>query len=44
MVIYARYTREIKSGIAVAKAAFNKKKTLFSSNLDLNVRKTQVNC
>jgi hypothetical protein len=32
----ARCTREIKSRIAVAKAAYNKKKTLFTSKLDLN--------
>jgi hypothetical protein len=32
----ARCTREIKSRIAMAKAAFNKKKTLFSSKLDTN--------
>jgi hypothetical protein len=32
----ARYTREIKSRIAMAKAAFNKKKTLFTSKLDLS--------
>jgi hypothetical protein len=30
----ARCTREIKSRIAMAKAAFNKKKTLFTSKLD----------
>ena len=30
-------TREIKSRIAVAKAAFSKKKTLFTSKLDLNL-------
>jgi hypothetical protein len=29
---YARCTREIKSRIAMAKAAFNKKKTLFTKN------------
>ena len=31
-----RCTREIKSRIAIAKAAFSKKKTLFTSKLDLN--------
>jgi len=31
---------EIKSRIAMAKAAFNKKKKLFTSKLDLNLRKT----
>jgi hypothetical protein len=40
----ARCTREIKSRIAVAKVAFNKKKTLFTSKLDLNLRKKLVKC
>jgi hypothetical protein len=31
----ARCTREIKSIIVMAKAAFNKKKNLFTSKLDL---------
>ena len=35
---------EIKSKIAMAKAAFNKKKTLFTSKLDLNLRKKLVKC
>jgi hypothetical protein len=35
---------EIKSRIAMAKAAFNKKKTLFTSKLDLNLRKKLVKC
>jgi hypothetical protein len=39
-----RCTREIKFRIAVAKAAFNKKKTLFTSKLDLNLRKKLVKC
>jgi hypothetical protein len=34
----ARWTREIKSGIALAKTTFYKKKTLLTSQLDLNVR------
>jgi hypothetical protein len=34
----ARYTREIKSWMAMAKAAFNKK-ALFTSKLDLNLKK-----
>jgi hypothetical protein len=38
----ARCTREIKSRIAMAKAAFNKKKTLFTSKLDSNLRKKPV--
>jgi hypothetical protein len=40
MVTYdARCKCEIKSRIAMAKAAFNKKKNLFTSKLDLNLRK-----
>jgi hypothetical protein len=34
---HARYTRTIKSRIAMAKAAFNKK-ALFTSKMDLNLR------
>jgi hypothetical protein len=37
----ARYTREIKPRMAMAKAAFNKK-TLFATKLDLNLRKKLV--
>jgi hypothetical protein len=37
-------TREIKSKIAMEKAAFNKKKTLFTKNLDFNLRKKVLNC
>jgi hypothetical protein len=37
-----RCTCKIKSRIAMAKAAFNKKKTLFTSTLDLNLRKKQI--
>jgi hypothetical protein len=40
----ARCTREIKSRIAMAKAAFNKKNTHFTSNLNLNIRKKLVKC
>jgi hypothetical protein len=40
----ARCTREIKSGIVMAKAAFNKKNTLITSKLDLNLRKKLVKC
>jgi hypothetical protein len=39
-----RCIREIKSRIAMAKATFNKKKTLFTSKLDLNLRKKLVKC
>jgi hypothetical protein len=35
---------EIKSGVAMEKGAFNKDKTLFTSKLDLNLRKKLVNC
>ena len=35
---------EIKSRIVMAKAAFNKKKNLFTSKLDLNLRKRLVRC
>ena len=38
-----RSTREIKSRIAIAKAAFSKK-TLFTSKLDLNLRKKLIKC
>jgi hypothetical protein len=37
-------TREIKSRIAMAHAAFSKKNTLFTSKLDLNLRKKRVKC
>jgi hypothetical protein len=36
--------REIKSWFTVAKAAFNKKNTLFTSKLDQNLRKELVKC
>ena len=39
-----RCTCEIKSRIAMAKAAFNKKKNLFTSKLDLHLRKKLVKC
>jgi len=39
-----RCTCEIKSRIAMAKAAFNKKQNLFISKLDLNLRKRLVRC
>ena len=39
-----RSTCEIKCTIAMAKAAFNKKMTLFTSTLDLNLRKNLVKC
>ena len=39
-----RCTCEIKSRIAVAKAALNKKGALFTSTLDLKLRKKRVKC
>ena len=39
-----RCTRKVKSRTAKAKAAFNKKKNLFTSKLDLNLRKKLVKC
>jgi hypothetical protein len=41
---YAICTREINSRNAMAKAAFNKKKTLYTNKLDLNIRKKPVKC
>jgi len=35
---------EIKSRMVIAKAAFDKKETLFTSKLDLNLRKTLIKC
>jgi hypothetical protein len=40
----ARCTREIKASIAMAKAEFKKKKTMFTSKLDLELRKKLVKC
>src|SRR5215469_11652134 len=37
-------TCEIKSRIAMAKAAFNKKRALFTSTLDLKLKKKLVKC
>ena len=39
-----RCTCEIKCRIAMAKAAFNKKRTLFTSTLDLELRKKLMKC
>jgi len=39
-----RCTCEIKCRIAIAKAAFNKKRTLFISTLDFELRKKLVKC
>ena len=40
----ARCTCEIKFRIVIAKSAFNRKKALFSSKLDLSLRKKLVKC
>jgi hypothetical protein len=37
-------SREIKSRLAMAKASFNRKQTLFTSILDLNLRMKLVQC
>jgi hypothetical protein len=39
-----RCTREIKCRVAMAKAAFNKKRALFTGTLDLELRKKLVKC
>jgi hypothetical protein len=39
-----RFTCEIKCTIVMAKAAFNKKRTLFTSTLELEFRKKLVKC
>jgi hypothetical protein len=39
-----RCTCEIKSGIAVANAAFNKKMALFTSKVDVELRRNLVKC
>ena len=41
---HKRCTCDITSRIAMEKAALNKKKTLFTSKLDLNLRKKLVKC
>jgi hypothetical protein len=40
----ARCTREIKARMAMAKAAFNNKKILFTITLHVNLRKKLVKC
>ena len=40
----ARCTRELKFRIAMAKEALNRKKNLFTSKLDINLRKKLVKC
>jgi len=39
-----RYTCEIKSRIAMSKAAFNKKRIVFTSKSDLNLKKKLIKC
>jgi hypothetical protein len=41
---YGRSNCEIKSRIATAKATFNKKRVLFTSKMDLELRKKLVKC
>jgi hypothetical protein len=41
---HGRCTCEIKCRIAMAKVSFNKKRTLFTSTLDLELRKKLVKC
>ena len=40
----SKFTREIKSRIAMGKTAFNTKKTLLSNLLDLHLRKKLLKC
>jgi hypothetical protein len=40
----ARCTQEMKSRIAMAKAAFNKKKKLFTCKLDLKFKEETIKC
>ena len=44
LTIDGRCTCEIKCRIAMAKAAFNRKRTLFTRTLDLELRKKLVKC
>jgi hypothetical protein len=41
---YGKCTCEIKTRIAMAKASFNKKMSLFTSTVDLKFRKKIVKC
>ena len=42
--VFSGYLCRIKSRLAFAKAALNKKKTHFASKLDLNLKKKLVKC
>jgi hypothetical protein len=44
MKTHARSAQEIKSRLVMTKVAFNEKKSLFTSKLDLNLRKKQADC
>ena len=44
VINYARCTHEAKSRTDMTKTAFNRKKTLFTRRLDLNLRKELVKC
>jgi hypothetical protein len=41
---YGRCICKIKSRVAMAKAAFNKKRAFFTSTLDLKLKKKLVKC
>jgi hypothetical protein len=44
MINDSRHTRDTETRITMENAAFNRKKTLFTSKLDLNLRKKLVKC
>ena len=44
LINYGRYSCEIKCRIAMTKAAFNKKRTLFTGTLDFELRKKLLKC
>jgi len=44
IINYARCTQEMKSRIAMAKAAFNNKKKLFTCKLDLKFKEETMKC
>jgi hypothetical protein len=39
-----RYTREIKSSVAMVNTVFKKNKESFHQKADLNLKKKQINC
>jgi hypothetical protein len=44
LVVVGRCTRDIKFRVAVAKAAFNEERALFTSKMDLELMKKPVKC